>query len=751
MQDQYIRKTASITLDQRYCILDPMDVVSIADPYLFPNAPGNSALFRILEITENDDGTLSINLEELPVAAGAAAVYALNVGRGNVQNHNQPPGPVNAPYIFGMPSALAANQGLSLGVALSGSRMPAWGGCYVYASSDGDSYRLVGRQVGAARMGALTADFPLGSDPDATDTLSVNLSASQGALSAGTTQDADQDNTLCLIAGPYDVPLEFISYSAATLTSAYSYNLGAYIRRGQYGTAITDHPSGSAFARIDGEIFQIPYEADQIGTTIYLKFCSFNIYEGGEESLGSVPAYPVLVPAPPPPPDVEGFTAQQNGNVVVFTWDQLDFPVLSLAGFYIGYAPMGATEWASFRMLTESGAGTEMSNAEVPPGSWTFGIRAASLANVPGTTIGLSPDIATFDLVVTSANDLIYQADEAPSWPAWPGAADGFVRHYTGVLTPAGAKTVDQYAALSPPSPPTMHEVAGGALASTTYYVNVTYVTNTGETLASGGSNILIAANYVMAVADPSGGSPPSTAIGWNSYASLSSGAENLAERHAAPLRHLVHAAQSARFGRAVAAFRQQHRLGRVRSLRARPGIRRQLHHRHDRHRLQRRSPRLRRHRLWPRLRRERGSGIGLRHRHLADGRQRPRCLHALDRGLCRDALFEGAARLQPDRRGPGRLHHRVHAHHRHLAGDGKRREFQRRHRRLDADLPRGLSRAALSAGAQRADPDRRRLLRQRDRRQRDPSHDHDLRQLRRIRRRQRLLDGNRRMRKRDR
>lgn len=73
-----------------------------------------------------------------------------------------------------------------------------------------------------------------------------------------------------------------------------------------------------------------------------------------------------------------------------------------------------------------------------------------------------------------------------------------------------------------------MHEVAGGALASTTYYVNVTYVTNTGETLASGGSNILIAANYVMAVADPSGGSPPSTAIGWNSYASLSSGAETL-------------------------------------------------------------------------------------------------------------------------------------------------------------------------------------------------------------------------------
>ena len=50
-------------------------------------------------------------------------------------------------------------------------------------------------------------------------------------------------------------------------------------------------------------------------------------------------------------------------------------------GYFIGYAAQGTTNWAQFTMLTEATAGTEMSNANVPPGAWVFGIRAIDIAD----------------------------------------------------------------------------------------------------------------------------------------------------------------------------------------------------------------------------------------------------------------------------------------------------------------------------------------------------------------------------------
>ena len=93
---------------------------------------------------------------------------------------------------------------------------------------------------------------------------------------------------------------------------------------------------------------------------------------------------------------------------MAFAWDALSD--VALKGYDIGYAPQGTSDWSLFSLLTEAAAGTEMTNAEVPPGSWTFGIRARDIADQ------LSPSISTLDLVVTNPLPVISAADAAPAW-----------------------------------------------------------------------------------------------------------------------------------------------------------------------------------------------------------------------------------------------------------------------------------------------------------------------------------------------
>lgn len=75
----------------------------------------------------------------------------------------------------------------------------------------------------------------------------------------------------------------------------------------------------------------------------------------------------------------------------------------------------------------------------------------------------------------------------------------------------------------APPSAPTLTEVSSGSLPGNTYYVVVTYVNATGETLASSESPQLVDPNYVLHVASPSS---VGTATGYNVYVSTSSGTE---------------------------------------------------------------------------------------------------------------------------------------------------------------------------------------------------------------------------------
>ena len=67
-------------------------------------------------------------------------------------------------------------------------RDPNWGGAFVWISTDGNTYGQIGTVSAPARQGSLTAALPAppGGNPDITDTLSVSLIESGGALASGT-------------------------------------------------------------------------------------------------------------------------------------------------------------------------------------------------------------------------------------------------------------------------------------------------------------------------------------------------------------------------------------------------------------------------------------------------------------------------------------------------------------------------------------------------------------------------------------
>jgi hypothetical protein len=134
-----------------------------------------------------------------------------------------------------------------------------------------------------------------GTDPDPANYFPVDLTQSATALQSGTQADADSYRTLCYAGG------EFISFEGASLTGSNKYNAGqdgsgnVYLRRGLFGSNITTHGPGEAFARLDDSIFTYVYDPSFIGKTLYLKFTSFNTSGLMEQSIANAAAYQFLI------------------------------------------------------------------------------------------------------------------------------------------------------------------------------------------------------------------------------------------------------------------------------------------------------------------------------------------------------------------------------------------------------------------------------------------------------------------------
>ena len=133
------------------------------------------------------------------------------------------------------------------------------------------------------------------------------------------------------------------------------------------------------------------------------------------------------------PSDVTSLTAQQNGSVVTFKWPAVSD--LDRDGYEIRYAAQGAFDWDSATVLTEETKGTLVTNAALPPGEWTVGIKAMD------TTGNYSAAAATYDIAVVNQNDVVVTQDEHPEWL---GTRTNLIKHdVSGRLVPDSQTLAD--------------------------------------------------------------------------------------------------------------------------------------------------------------------------------------------------------------------------------------------------------------------------------------------------------------------
>jgi hypothetical protein len=206
-----------------------------------------------------------------PIGVFTAPIYPTLATTGEDLAMLVDPGDTNEPIMFEPPPILTAGTHEVWLIASGG---PDWGGCQVKVSTDGTTYALAGIIYRGARQGLLTATLANHADPDLTNTLSVDLTESEGQLLSATQDDADNFVTLCYCDG------ELVSYETATLTAAFKYDL-TYLRRGVYATPISSHAIGSAFARFgpnDPAPLRYIYPANFVNQTIFVKLPSFNTF-----------------------------------------------------------------------------------------------------------------------------------------------------------------------------------------------------------------------------------------------------------------------------------------------------------------------------------------------------------------------------------------------------------------------------------------------------------------------------------------
>lgn len=280
----YIRNSFTFKLPISYCLLEPMDVVTLVDRKF--------GTFNVIlrEVVENDEGDMELVADEY---IEAVSTPSPNVSQGvtnTPQNTAVESGPANEPIIFEPPSSLT-NGEAQVWVALSGGDGttfdPNWGGAIVWLSTDNAQYVEIGTITDVSRMGKLTATLPTygGTNPDTVNTLKIDLSMSGGELeSEASAFDASNGSNLCYVDG------EYISFEVPTLTGSYAYDLDN-LYRGMSGSTIGAHSSGTDFAFLDDAIFKYTLPPEYIGQTLYLKFQSQNIFDLTSEALSDVPYY----------------------------------------------------------------------------------------------------------------------------------------------------------------------------------------------------------------------------------------------------------------------------------------------------------------------------------------------------------------------------------------------------------------------------------------------------------------------------
>ena len=285
----YVRNTYEFMLPTTFSYLEPMDIVTLTDNFLGLIAKP----VRIQKIADDPSKGLQITAEDFIWGSASAAFTpgAVNTPAAPPPGQ-QDPGDTEV-LLIQIPNRLALQQGDMVYGWCFGTNAN-WGGCHVWVSYDGTTYTELKNRIfnsttvnAQPRIGQLTATFPSAAvGPDTTDTLKVTMSNDQ-ALPSFTAIAAENYTSLCALLN--GTTLELISYTTATLVGNGAYDI-TDTYRGVYGTTPASFPAGSFFALVQDASFAYQFDPQYFGSTIYLKFTSFNLLNQNEQSLADVEA-----------------------------------------------------------------------------------------------------------------------------------------------------------------------------------------------------------------------------------------------------------------------------------------------------------------------------------------------------------------------------------------------------------------------------------------------------------------------------
>lgn len=286
----YVQATYSFKLPPYFGLLEPqIDTVTLTSSG--PSGILNQKLVRITSMERDKDKVWSIGAEEVVLGTASVATSTTTILGMTVINTGHAPPVVAAPVLFNAPTSLTGGAN-EIWAALAGSVPATWGGAVLWISTDGGTdYQIAVDDTGAplmlsgpSRYGTLTTNLASGASSLAID---VTLSgAIFDSVSAG--QAATFQPSLCWVDG------ELLAYTTATLTGLNAYTLSG-LYRGLYGTPNGSHASGAPFARLDGQTIRYAYPDNLIGSTIYVKFQSFNLFGHQSEDLSACTPYTIFL------------------------------------------------------------------------------------------------------------------------------------------------------------------------------------------------------------------------------------------------------------------------------------------------------------------------------------------------------------------------------------------------------------------------------------------------------------------------
>jgi Putative phage tail protein len=295
--------TYKFKLNAKWKLLEPMDLVTISDAANSTTGITKRPV-RILQIDEDDTYALDVQAEDFQYGVNAPLPVTTTNPAPYTSATSDQPASINSPIFMEPVARLTAGSQDELWIIVSDPD-PSYGGCQIYMSTDGGtSYGSpVGTISGTAVTGKTLNEWPANLDPDTVHPLQVDLTESLAALSSFTSDQEDNAVSLCYVSGGSgSIDYELMSYGVATLTGTNQYQLEASgsnrLRRSVFSAPVAgtgvDHPTNSRFAFIGNAasgIFRLQIDPTWIGKTLYFKFCAFNQYGGGLQSLSDVAAY----------------------------------------------------------------------------------------------------------------------------------------------------------------------------------------------------------------------------------------------------------------------------------------------------------------------------------------------------------------------------------------------------------------------------------------------------------------------------